>query len=147
MKIFNMVMLILMFSVRAFADCNATPEQCKSSWDSKAIAVKARDMGDYKTAALKFEEASASHPMEVYKALDLLNAEGCLVGVWSPSRGYLYKAEKATANKAAAQTLLDQVKTLLATVKADKCKYDNKNIAKAEDWLATAQDALNGVFH
>ena len=138
---------LLAFCGKSFADCLATVEACKPSQAVKAEAVKAREAGDLQTAAAKYQQAAMMHPIEIYKALDLLNAEGCLVGKWHPIKGYMIVAEKAEANKALAQSLLDQVKDLIAKVDADACDYSNGVYDTVVNWHQNAQDALNGKFH
>lgn len=141
------VAMLFMFCGKVLADCTASLDQVKPAQVVKAEAVKAREAGDLQLAAAKYQEAATLHPMEVYKAIYLLNAEGCLVGKWHPVKGYLIDLKKAEANKAAAQAILDQVKTLLEKVAADGCEYDNGVIKRATNWLGNAQDAINGVFH
>jgi hypothetical protein len=150
--LFLAVLFLAMPINLAFADCTATPEQMKEAQDKKAEAVRARDKGLYESAAKIYQEAAALHPMEVYVALDLLNAEGCLVGKFNPSKGYRYDTVKGENNKEAAQAILDKVKELMAKVESDGCEYDNDStgsnvIDRINNWLENAQDALNGKFH
>lgn len=140
--------LILALSVSSvFADCTASPNQVTVAHATKAKALALRDKGDLVGAAALYQQAAASMPMEIYAASYLLNAEGCLVGKWNPVKGYMYDEAKGTANKVAAQAILDQVKTLLATVKTNGCDYDSGVIDSVTSWYNNAQDALNGVFH
>lgn len=153
-KLFFVLALLLMALPinQALAGCLATQAECKSAWDLKAEAVAARDKSNYELAAQKYGEAAKAHPQEVYQALYLLNQEGCLVGKWNPAKGYRYDTVKGENNKIQAQTILDQVKTLLNQVDIDSCDFDEDSngvnpFDRATNWLENAQDALNGKFH
>jgi phage-related tail fiber protein len=129
------------------AGCLATPDECQKSWDLKKEAVQHRDKGEYAAAAQKFQKAAKAHPMEVYQAAYLLNAEGCLVGTWNPAKGYRWNAETGSANKLEAQAILAQVRTLLDAVSTNKCDLKKGQLEALELWYSNALDATNGIFH
>lgn len=135
------VILLLLLAFGAFlakpvfADCLATNDQVQPAWDAKAEAVSAKGVGDFVTAALKFQEAAKLHPQEAYAASYLMNAVGCLLSTELDAKGrYSWDAEKGTKNAQVAYGLLDQVQDLLDKAKDAKCKYSTGVIGQTQAW-------------
>jgi hypothetical protein len=93
------IALMALFVVPAFADYLAMPDDVVKAHETKKAAVKARDNGDFDTAASRYKKAASEDPQEAYKAIYLLNAVGCLLSSSLDRHGnYAWDADRGAKN-------------------------------------------------